>query len=150
MLEVLKKADELVEVLMLRIRSYEDSRANTMKAQHDADAARQTHDALNVQLSEKLAAVGAREVRVGQIESLQALEQTVQGAKTALAVAQEQFAKEQASAVKQLEDDQAAVTAARTKLAEREKKLDEDRRSYKATVMKQLLDAGWKGPATED
>jgi hypothetical protein len=148
--QVIKKLEEGVEVLRLRIRSYEGARAEAMKSQEKSDAAEQTNAALNAQLSDKLKAVGERETRVGQIESLQALEQTVKGNNAALAATQERFANEQEKALKKLADDQAAVVAARAKLADREKKLDDDRRSYKATVMKQLLDAGWKGPSTED
>ena len=146
----MKKLEEGLDVLNLRIRSYEEARANMMKSQKASDDSKSTSDALNAQLNASLESVKAREVKVGQIESLQSLEQSVKGAKTALASAQERFAKAQEVDLKKLKDGQDALAAGKARLAEREKKLDEDRRTYKATVMKSLLDAGWKGPSAEE
>lgn len=146
MREVLKKVEELVDVLTLRIRSYEEARATAMQERQEAAAAKQTQEGLTANLTERVRAVEARESRVQQIESLQELKRQVTDARNALALVKEQFVQEQAVALRQLKADQDAVVSARAKIVARETQLDEDRKTYKTKAMQELIGAGWKGP----
>ena len=146
MIEVLKKANELVETLQLRIRKYEKSKSDADNLQGKANDIISTTKALDIQLQGKAKELTSRENKIGALEDLAALEKRVKGGQTALATEIEAFNKRVDEGKVSLEETKKAVEARKSKLQAAEQALDKERREYKERIRGEFVKTGWTPP----